>query len=148
MQDATAQMAVLQFISSGLPNVLCPSTIHCDHLIEAQLGGDQDLKRAKVHTRLPWRFDHPRAILGHQQRSVQLLGHCRRQVRHRFLETGKWNHPSGARTAELVHYFNSFLCSLDYSRKLRVSRPLADRYGQSHAQRGWPRWPLHRRGWR
>lgn len=48
MQDATAQMAVLQFISSGLPNVLCPSTIHCDHLIEAQVGGDQDLKRAKV----------------------------------------------------------------------------------------------------
>lgn len=47
MQDATAQMAVLQFISSGLPNVLCPTTIHCDHLIEAQLGGDQDLKRAK-----------------------------------------------------------------------------------------------------
>ena len=48
MQDATAQMAVLQFISSGLPNVLCPTTIHCDHLIEAQVGGDQDLKRAKV----------------------------------------------------------------------------------------------------
>lgn len=50
MQDATAQMAVLQFISSGLPNVLCPSTIHCDHLIEAQFGGEQDLKRAKVNT--------------------------------------------------------------------------------------------------
>jgi aconitate hydratase len=48
MQDATAQMAVLQFISSGLPNVLCPTTIHCDHLIEAQIGGEQDLKRAKV----------------------------------------------------------------------------------------------------
>jgi aconitate hydratase len=48
MQDATAQMAVLQFISSGLPNVLCPTTIHCDHLIEAQVGGEQDLKRAKV----------------------------------------------------------------------------------------------------
>lgn len=48
MQDATAQMAVLQFISSGLPHVFCPSTIHCDHLIEAQLGGEQDLKRAKV----------------------------------------------------------------------------------------------------
>lgn len=47
MQDATAQMAVLQFIASGLPNVLCPTTIHCDHLIEAQLGGDEDLKRAK-----------------------------------------------------------------------------------------------------
>jgi len=48
MQDATAQMAVLQFISSGLPSVLCPTTIHCDHLIEAQVGGDEDLKRAKV----------------------------------------------------------------------------------------------------
>jgi aconitate hydratase len=47
MQDATAQMALLQFISSGLPKVQCPSTIHCDHLIEAQLGGDKDLNRAK-----------------------------------------------------------------------------------------------------
>jgi aconitate hydratase len=47
MQDATAQMAMLQFISSGLPKVQVPSTIHCDHLIEAQLGGDKDLARAK-----------------------------------------------------------------------------------------------------
>jgi len=47
MQDATAQMALLQFISSGLPKVQTPSTIHCDHLIEAQLGGDKDLTRAK-----------------------------------------------------------------------------------------------------
>ncbi|XP_059388100.1 aconitate hydratase, mitochondrial [Carassius carassius] len=47
MQDATAQMAMLQFISSGLPNVAVPSTIHCDHLIEAQIGGAQDLQRAK-----------------------------------------------------------------------------------------------------
>lgn len=47
MQDATAQMAMLQFISSGLPKVAVPSTIHCDHLIEAQVGGEADLKRAK-----------------------------------------------------------------------------------------------------
>ncbi|PVD39189.1 hypothetical protein C0Q70_01817 [Pomacea canaliculata] len=47
MQDATAQMALLQFISSGLPRVAVPSTVHCDHLIEAQLGGEKDLKRAK-----------------------------------------------------------------------------------------------------
>ncbi|XP_069380944.1 aconitate hydratase, mitochondrial-like [Paralichthys olivaceus] len=46
MQDATAQMAMLQFISSGLPKVAVPSTIHCDHLIEAQIGGAQDLQRA------------------------------------------------------------------------------------------------------
>ncbi|GIX98510.1 aconitate hydratase, mitochondrial [Caerostris darwini] len=47
MQDATAQMAMLQFISSGLPKVAVPSTIHCDHLIEAQVSGDKDLARAK-----------------------------------------------------------------------------------------------------
>lgn len=46
MQDATAQMAMLQFISSGLPKVAVPSTIHCDHLIEAQVGAAADLKRA------------------------------------------------------------------------------------------------------
>ena len=42
------QMAMLQFISSGLPKVAVPSTIHCDHLIEAQVGGDKDLSRAVV----------------------------------------------------------------------------------------------------
>jgi len=47
MQDATAQMAMLQFISSGLPKVAVPSTIHCDHLIQAQIEGNQDLARAK-----------------------------------------------------------------------------------------------------
>jgi len=47
MQDATAQMAMLQFISSGLPRVAVPSTIHCDHLIEARTGGVEDLSRAK-----------------------------------------------------------------------------------------------------
>merc|ERR1719471_213647 len=47
MQDATAQMAMLQFISSGLPRVAVPSTIHCDHLIQAQIEGNKDLARAK-----------------------------------------------------------------------------------------------------
>lgn len=47
MQDATAQMAMLQFISSGLPQVAVPSTIHCDHLIQAQIDGVADLARAK-----------------------------------------------------------------------------------------------------
>ncbi|KAF9578687.1 Aconitate hydratase mitochondrial, partial [Lunasporangiospora selenospora] len=46
-QDATAQMALLQFMSAGLPNVAVPSTVHCDHLIEAQIGGAKDLSRAK-----------------------------------------------------------------------------------------------------
>ncbi|XP_022209825.2 probable aconitate hydratase, mitochondrial [Drosophila obscura] len=47
MQDATAQMALLQFISSGLEKVAVPSTVHCDHLIEAQVCGIEDLARAK-----------------------------------------------------------------------------------------------------
>jgi aconitate hydratase len=46
-QDATAQMALLQFMSAGLPTVAVPSTVHCDHLIEAQVAGPQDLQRAK-----------------------------------------------------------------------------------------------------
>jgi aconitate hydratase len=48
MQDATAQMAVLQFMSSGLPTTAVPTTIHCDHLIEAYKGSDADLKEAVV----------------------------------------------------------------------------------------------------
>lgn len=45
-QDATAQMAILQFMSAGLPQVAKPVTVHCDHLIQAQVGGEKDLKRA------------------------------------------------------------------------------------------------------
>ncbi|KAJ3089256.1 Aconitate hydratase mitochondrial [Quaeritorhiza haematococci] len=45
-QDATAQMALLQFMSAGLPTVAVPTTVHCDHLIEAQVGGEKDLARA------------------------------------------------------------------------------------------------------
>lgn len=46
MQDATAQMAVLQFMQSGRPKVAVPSTIHCDHLIQAETGAAADLKKA------------------------------------------------------------------------------------------------------
>ena len=42
MQDATAQMAMLQFISSGLPKTMVPSTIHCDHLIEGTTSPQPD----------------------------------------------------------------------------------------------------------
>jgi len=46
MQDATAQMALLQFMSAGMPKVAVPSTVHCDHLIEAEVGAKNDLLRA------------------------------------------------------------------------------------------------------
>src|SRR5438034_2948747 len=46
MQDATAQMAMLQFMQAGKTKVAVPSTIHCDHLIRAESGSQKDLLRA------------------------------------------------------------------------------------------------------
>ena len=43
MQDATAQMALLQFMTAGLPTTAVPSTVHCDHLIQAKVGAKIDL---------------------------------------------------------------------------------------------------------
>src|SRR5690606_38835280 len=47
MQDATAQMALLQFMTAGLPKVAVPSTVHCDHLIQAKENGKVDLLAAE-----------------------------------------------------------------------------------------------------
>ena len=46
MQDATAQMALLQFMMAGRENVAVPSTVHCDHLIQAEEGAAEDLAKA------------------------------------------------------------------------------------------------------
>lgn len=46
MQDATAQMALLQFMMAGRDNVAVPSTVHCDHLIQAEEGAAEDLAKA------------------------------------------------------------------------------------------------------
>ncbi len=46
MQDATAQMALLQFMQAGRPQVAVPSTVHCDHLIQAKTGAAEDLQTA------------------------------------------------------------------------------------------------------
>lgn len=46
MQDATAQMALLQFMQAGKKSVAVPSTVHLDHLIQAKLGADQDLQES------------------------------------------------------------------------------------------------------
>ena len=47
MQDATAQMALLQFIMAGQDEVAVPSTVHCDHLIQAKVDAKKDLNIAK-----------------------------------------------------------------------------------------------------
>jgi aconitate hydratase len=56
MQDATAQMALLQFISAGKRRVAVPTTVHCDHLIRARSGADQDLGVARDENREVYDF--------------------------------------------------------------------------------------------
>jgi len=56
MQDATAQMALLQFMQAGRPQVAVPSTVHCDHLIQAKIGADADLEIANEQNREVYDF--------------------------------------------------------------------------------------------
>ncbi|GAB4320182.1 MAG: aconitate hydratase [Bacteroidales bacterium] len=56
MQDATAQMALLQFMQAGKEKVSVPSTVHCDHLIQAKKGASDDLAEAEVTNREVYDF--------------------------------------------------------------------------------------------
>ncbi len=56
MQDATAQMALLQFMQAGRSQVAVPSTVHCDHLIQAEVGATNDLSKAKDKNREVYDF--------------------------------------------------------------------------------------------
>jgi len=56
MQDATAQMALLQFMQAGRPKVAVPSTVHCDHLITAKVGANQDLEVANTESKEVYDF--------------------------------------------------------------------------------------------
>ena len=56
MQDATAQMAILQFMSAQMAEVAVPSTVHCDHLIQAHVGADKDLVAAEDLNREVYEF--------------------------------------------------------------------------------------------
>ncbi len=56
MQDATAQMALLQFMQAGRKQVAVPSTVHCDHLIQAEVGAVTDLQKAQVQNKEVYDF--------------------------------------------------------------------------------------------
>ena len=56
MQDATAQMALLQFMQAGRPKVAVPSTVHCDHLITAKVGAKKDLEIANAESKEVYDF--------------------------------------------------------------------------------------------
>ncbi len=111
MQDATAQMALLQFMTAGLDEVAAPTTVHCDHLIQAKEGAGIDLTIA----------------LDDERRGLRLPPHRVGRVRHRLLEAGLGDHPSGR------------------ARELRVPRRDDDRHRQPHAERRRPRHGRDRR---
>ena len=56
MQDATAQMALLQFMQAGKKKVAVPSTVHCDHLIQAETGAAADLEKARANNQEVYDF--------------------------------------------------------------------------------------------
>src|SRR5260370_4632156 len=56
MQDATAQMALLQFMLAKMPAVAVPTTVHCDHLIQARVGADADMQVALDANREVYEF--------------------------------------------------------------------------------------------
>ncbi len=56
MQDATAQMALLQFMQAGRSRTATPTTVHCDHLIQAETEGGEDLRRALVSNKEVYDF--------------------------------------------------------------------------------------------
>ena len=86
MQDATAQMALLQFMTAGLPRCRCRRTVHCDHLIQARVGADIDLEeRAR-----------------RELRGLRVPAHGVGEVRHRLLEAGLGDHPPGRARAVRV----------------------------------------------
>ena len=58
MQDATGQMALLQFMQAGKARVAVPSTVHCDHLIRAQTGASEDMRRAVTENNEVYEFLH------------------------------------------------------------------------------------------
>lgn len=79
MQDATAQMALLQFMNAGKDQVAVPSTVHCDHLIQAYKGAKADIATARLTNEEVYDF----------LRDVSSLWHW-------LLETGSRNYPSGS----------------------------------------------------
>jgi hypothetical protein len=88
-------MALLQFMSAGMDTAAVPTTVHCDHLIEAQVGGAKDLERAIRINKEVYDF---LATATAKVRATPSSLFCfnpmsRSSVRPRVLETRLWNHP-------------------------------------------------------
>lgn len=92
-------MALLQFMSAGMPTTAVPTTVHCDHLIEAQVGGPKDLARAininkEVYDFLATATAKVSFVtLTSSSKGEKRLTTLTFLVRYRFLEAGFRNHP-------------------------------------------------------
>ena len=71
MQDATAQMALLQFMQAGRKKVAVPSTVHCDHLIQARVGSTTDLTDSLIKNNVNNFFD--KDFSGVHKRNYKLI---------------------------------------------------------------------------
>jgi aconitate hydratase len=56
LQDVTGQLTLLQFMQSGLTNAVVPTTVHCDHLIQARTGSESDTKLALYENNEVYKF--------------------------------------------------------------------------------------------
>lgn len=132
------QMALLQFMSAGMDTAAVPTTVHCDHLIEAQVGGVKDLARAISINKEVYDFlaTATAKVCGRDpsQSSLRpgrptLLMQCLPSVRSRLLETRLRYHPS------------------NHLGELRFPRWIDDRHGLTHSQRWWSRYGCLRCRW-
>jgi hypothetical protein len=106
-------MALLQFMSAGMDTAAVPTTVHCDHLIEAQIGGVKDLERAKQINKEVYDFLATATAKVSSTPTYFPLPFnfkCRISVWPWLLETWFWYHPS------------------NHSRELRFSRWSYDWY--------------------
>ena len=78
LQDVTGQMTILQFMQAGLKRTVLPTTVHCDHLIQARVEGKSDTKAAIYENNLP------------------ILAISIKKIWHWILEAGCWNNTSGS----------------------------------------------------
>ena len=121
-------------MSAGLDRTAVPTSIHCDHLIQASTGADADLK---VHIK-PGRIAEMNATICTfvlraefnrlQPGSLRLFRECSQKVRDRILGTGLWNHPSNC-PRELCRPWDAHVRSLPLSSTSSLHRCLSSRLG-------------------
>lgn len=87
-------MALLQFMSAGMDAAAVPTTVHCDHLIEAQVGGVKDLERAKQINKEVYEFLATATAKVCYPPTSSVLLFMLPLVRPRFLAPWFWHHPS------------------------------------------------------